>query len=190
MPLMTLCTTALDIVPVTREKTVNDICKFLATDTVSFFANPKEEPGLREMQEELFAPAIEWFEGRFGVKLMNNLARPELGIAFVQPPAVTAAVKSLVEAMNDWELSGLDKASGEAKSTVLATMLCAGEINAKETLDASKTEERFQIERWGDIPHWHGIDFGLTRLVLSAVQFYTTCLRKDGIGNKFIQIKK
>ncbi len=132
----------------------------------------------------MFPPAIEWFEQRFGVKLLNNLARPELGIAFVQPPETIAAVKKVVSGMNDWELSGLDKASGEAKSTVLATMLCSGSMSAKDALDACKAEEKFQISRWGDIPHWHGIDFGLTRLLLSAVQFYSLCLRRDGLGKK------
>ena len=184
MPLMTLCTTAIDIVPITREKTVNDIVKFLSTDTVSFFADPAAEPGLRELQEEMFPPAIAWFERRFGVELLNNLARPELGIVFAQKQETTATVKRIVAEMNDWELSGLDKASGEAKSTVLAAMLCAGQLSAKDALEASKAEERFQISRWGDIPHWHGIDFGLTRLLLSAVQFYALCLRRDGIGSR------
>lgn len=190
MPLMTLCTTAIDIVPLTREKTVNDIVKFLSTDTVSFFADSTNEPGLRELQEEMFPPAIAWFERRFGVKLLNNLTQPELGIAFAQAPETTAAVKKVVAEMNDWELSGLDKASGEAKSTVLATMMCAGEISAKDTLEACKAEERFQISRWGDIPHWHGIDFGLTRLILSAVQFYSLCLRKDGLGTRLQEAKQ
>lgn len=58
-------TTAVDIVPRTREKVVNDIVKFLATDSVCFFADPKEEPGLREMQEEAFFPIINWVRWMF-----------------------------------------------------------------------------------------------------------------------------
>ncbi len=187
MPLMTLCTTALDIVPSTRLKTVNDVVKFLSTDAVAFFADPAAEPGLREMQEEAFPPAIAWFERRFGVQLLNNLSRTDLGIAFSQPPELSAAVRERLGSMNDWELSGLDRASGEAKSTVLATMLCAGALSAGDALDASKTEERYQISRWGDIPHWHGIDFGLTRTLLSAVQFYCLCLREDGVAPSLVQ---
>ena len=182
MPLMTLCTTALDIVPVTRLKTVNDIVKFLSTDTVTFFADATQEPGLREMQEEAFPPAMEWFERRFGVRLVSNLTRKDVGIAFAQPPELAEAVRAQVAEMNDWELSVLDRASGEAKSTVIATMLCAGALSARDALDACKTEERYQMTRWGDIPHWHGIDFGLTRTLLSAVQFYSLCLRQDGVA--------
>jgi chaperone required for assembly of F1-ATPase len=187
MPLMTLCTTALDIVPTTKLKTVNDIVKFLTTDTVAFFADASEEPGLREMQEEAFPPAIEWFERRFGVKLVSNLTRTDLGIAFAQPPEAAAAVRDQVAEMNDWELSVLDRASGEAKSTVLATMLCAGALSARDALEACKTEERYQMTRWGDIPHWHGIDFGLTRTLLSASQFYSLCLREDGVAPRLTQ---
>lgn len=75
MPLMTLCTTAIDIVPLTRDKVVNDIVKFLGTDTVCFFADAQKEPGLREMQEEMFLPIIAWFENRFGVKVWGMLLR-------------------------------------------------------------------------------------------------------------------
>lgn len=70
MPLMTLCTTAIDIVPLTRDKVANDIVKFLGTDTVCFFADVQKEPGLRELQEETFLPIISWFEARFGVKVV------------------------------------------------------------------------------------------------------------------------
>ena len=182
MPLMTLCTTALDIVPRVREKTVNDCVKFLSTDTVCFFADPNEEPGLRELQEEAFVPIIEWFNKRFGVELMNNQTAKSRDILFVQPDEIGVVIGEAVSKLNDWELSALDKASGEAKSTAVAMMLCSGQISAKDALDACKTEERYQMERWGNIPHWHGIDQGLSRLLLSSVQFYMACLKEEGIS--------
>ena len=182
MPLMTLCTTALDIVPRVREKTVNDCVKFLSTDTVCFFADPNEEPGLREMQEEAFVPIIEWFNARFGVELKNNRLAQSRDILFVQPEEIRAVLGQAVSQLNDWELSALDKASGEAKSTAIAAMLCSGHISAKNALDACKTEERYQMERWGNIPHWHGIDQGLSRLLLSSVQFFMACLKEEGIS--------
>jgi hypothetical protein len=72
MPLMTLCTTAIDIVPLTREKVADDIVKFLGTDSVCFFADRTREPGLRELQDETFGPIIDWFEKRFGVKVQKQ----------------------------------------------------------------------------------------------------------------------
>ena len=182
MPLMTLITTALDIVPRVREKTVNDCVKFLSTDSVAFFANVDEEPGLRTMQEESYTPILEWFQRRFEVELLTNQHDKSMGIFFMQPESVRDKVRHEVDQLNDWELSGLDKSSGEAKSTMIATMLCSGELSAKDALDACKTEERYQMERWGNIPHWHGIDQGLTRLILSSVQFYMACLKEEGVS--------
>lgn len=182
MPLMTLCTTAVDIVPRIRDKTVNDCVKFLSTDSVCFFAEREGEPGLREMQEECFLPIIDWFEARFGVKMVTNLSRADLGISFMQPDSVRSKVREAFVQLNDWELSGLDKASGEAKSTAIASMLCAGELSPKQALDACKTEERYQMERWGHIPHWHGIDQGLTQVMLSSAAFYSACLKEQGMS--------
>lgn len=181
MPLMTLCTTAIDIVPRTREKTVNDIVKFLSTDTVTFFANPNLEPGLREQQDELFDPILAWFEKKFGVKLTTNRANLEAfqEIMFTQPDSVRQKVHAALMQHNDWELAALDKAAGESKSTCIAAMLCSGALSCETALEACKAEERYQTHRWGDVPSWHGIDYGLTRLNLSSVNFFATTLRED-----------
>lgn len=36
-----------------------------------------------------------------------------------------------------------------------------------------------QVSRWGDIPTWHGIDYGLTRLNMSSVNFFCMTLRES-----------
>ena len=176
MPLMTLATTAIDIVPRRKEKTLNDIVKFLNTDTVCFFASSKDEPGLREMQVETFLPILQWFEKEFDVKLKTNLENDGLQLLQTQPDHVLEKVRDKLSFLDDWRISALDKASGEAKSTLIAVMLCEGLMSPSEAFDACKTEERYQTIRWGDIPHWHGIDFGLTRVMLSSVNFFVKCL--------------
>lgn len=184
MPLMTLCTTAIDIIPRTKERTMADILKFLSSDTVCCFADPDKEPGLYRMQEEIFLPIIEWFNKTFEVKLTTNYKEAQGGNMLVlQSDEVRDKIRRKVGLLNDWELSGLDKGSGEAKSTCIAAMLCSGAISAKEAQEAAKTEERYQIGRWGDVPSSHGVDFALSRLLLSSVQFYSACLRESGISS-------
>jgi hypothetical protein len=54
-------------------------------------------------------------------------------------------------------------------------------FSASDAFDACKTEERYQMERWGNISHWHGIDQGLTREILTATQFYAACLKESKV---------
>lgn len=186
MPLVTLCSTAIDIVPRTRDKTLNDIVKFLATDTVCFFADEAQEPALREVQEELFNPIIDWFEKAFDVKLETNRSSmansrkegSQLSIVTVQPDWVRERVKRRLAELDEWELSALDRASGEAKSTAISAMLCAGALSSRSALDAAKAEELYQRSRWGDVPASHGVDFGLSRLLLSACSFYSKAIKE------------
>lgn len=172
-----LATTAIDIIPKTKEKTLNDITKFLNTDSVCFFADPKEEPGLREMQEETFLPIIKWFEGEYDVTLKTNLEGDGIELGQTQSEELLEKVRDKMSFLDDWQISALDKACGEAKSACIGAMLCEGLLSSSEAFDACKMEERYQTVRWGDIPHWHGVDFGLTRVLLSSVNFFAKSLK-------------
>jgi chaperone required for assembly of F1-ATPase len=131
--------------------------------------------------------------------LQTNQAVTETGgaVLFAQPEHVKAAVKRQMLLLDDWQLSALDKASGEAKvclntflvlvltsvdllqSTCVSAMLCSGDLDPKGATEAIRTEEMFQQQRWGDIPHWHGIDAGLTRMNMSSCYFFSLTLRES-----------
>lgn len=117
---------------------------------------------------------------------------------FIQPEHVRAEVKRQMLLLDDWQLSALDKASGEAKvssllviflllrptldtlqSSCISAMLCAGALTPQAATEAVRTEEFYQLQRWGDIPKWHGIDAGLTRLNMSSCYFYSLTLRES-----------
>jgi chaperone required for assembly of F1-ATPase len=67
-----------------------------------------------------------------------------------QPPADVARLAKVVESLDDLTLAGVQNATSELGSLVLALALLEKRISAEEAFAASQVDETFQIEQWGE----------------------------------------
>lgn len=172
IPLTQLASRALDLEKgvgvVKREEIVEDLMRYLDTDTLLCFAPTTPSDGrktLRELQEEAARPVIAFLEGCVwsGVKLVP--VDGDVGFAVgVQPAETRGVVKAWVEGLGAWELVGLERAVLASKSLLVAARLVAewswGEKRwgVEEAAEAASVEVRFQTGRWGEVEDTHDVE--------------------------------
>lgn len=143
MPLMQMAATTLDHVPIQRIQMQERLMAYIGTDVVCH--RVLEPQRLRDMQEKLFAPALSWLHRRFDIDLQTTT---EL-LAVDQPLAAQQRLSSVLAAIDDWALMGVQTAALASGSIVLAMGMLENEFTAQEVFDASEVEGTFQIEKWG-----------------------------------------
>lgn len=143
MPLMQLAATTLDHVSQGRVVMMERLMAYLGSDTVCHFVD--EPKRLREMQDKLFTPVLAWLRRRYDIDMRTTT---EL-TAVMQPPVVLQRVSAVLDAMNDWELMGVQTAALAAGSIALALAMHDKAFFATEIFDAAEVESTYQIEKWG-----------------------------------------
>ena len=138
--------------------------QFLAGDTLTFLDH---NPELRELQAKEFGPALEKLRKNFGISLefkedMHGLAQP----------AAQPELEALLRSLATWQKFALDSASGLLKSTGLALLLCFGHVSPAKALELSRLEEQFQVDRFGAIEEFHGIEETEIQLKLTAIRLF------------------
>ncbi|HEY2177416.1 MAG TPA: ATP12 family protein [Caulobacteraceae bacterium] len=144
MPATRLAHTAIDAVAATRAETVAGIAAFAADDLVCYFA---EGPAtLRSRQEAAWTPLLAWAQGELGLEFA-----PAEGIVHRDQPAATlSAVEVMAGELNDFTLAAVALAAQVFGSAVLALALARGRIGWAVAFAASRIDEAFQAEQWGE----------------------------------------
>jgi chaperone required for assembly of F1-ATPase len=115
MPLTSLAFTAVDQIAGGAGACAAGLLGYAATDTCRFFADGLAEPGVRAAQDAAHRPLLDWLRRERGVVL-----EPAEPAAFRAPPLDAAsadAARAYCGALTHWELSALQCAVFEAKSS-------------------------------------------------------------------------
>lgn len=144
MPLTRLLSTAIDRVGPDRNRAIDQIAAYAATDLVCYRA---EQPAdLVRRQEEVWRGLLDWAERAHGARL-----RVTRGVVPVkQDPEALRMLRAEAARLSDVELSALASATAAAGSLVVGLALLAGEIDAGAAFEAAELDASFQIERWGE----------------------------------------
>ena len=134
MPLMTLTATAIDQIAVQPAVTIENVMRYLPTDTVCFFA-PEYDRIMRKRQHQRWEPLHQWMSQSVGAELgrtMDNLARPK------HDPTAVSKVQSVVEALDPFTLSAVQCITMECKSLVIALAVAHRHISIEQVCNAIK----------------------------------------------------
>ncbi len=144
MPLTRLANVAIDRTPSVRAELADEVAKYTETDLVCHLA---ESPSaLRERQEASWRPLREW-----AGKTLDIVLVPVEGIiASPQPEASLQAARAHALSLGDFRLTGLAWACGLYGSAVLALAVERGHITADDAFRASRIDEDWQTEQWGE----------------------------------------
>ncbi|HYH39279.1 MAG TPA: ATP12 family protein [Azospirillum sp.] len=144
MPMMQLASTAVDVVVKNRAAIVESVAKYAETDLLCYRAEHPRE--LVDRQARQWQPILDWATLRYDAPLHVHaglMPKP-------QPEDATRALRSAVDAHDDWMLSALQNATAACGSLVLGLALVERRIDAAEAFEASQVDETWQIEQWGE----------------------------------------
>ena len=158
MPMMTIVCTAIDNEHdglVQKKLLVEQLMPFLDTDTVCYFA--KDDHKLLRKQQRLWKPLHEWLAAEHGVTLSTNTEVAEI-VFTPHPQDSVQTVRSMLEAMDIWTITGVHALALECKSLVIPLALQARYITVEQAIAAARVDEEDQIERWGLVEGGHDVD--------------------------------
>ncbi|WP_307718714.1 hypothetical protein [Azospirillum sp. B4] len=113
------------------------ICCAIARRTGESWWNAQPRP---------WQPLLDWAALRY-----DALLQVTSGIMHrAQDPVALNALKRALEALDDWQLTGVQNAVAQTGSLVLGLALFEGRIDADQAFDLAELDESFQIEQWGE----------------------------------------
>lgn len=143
MPLTRLLHVAVDRMEQAREGAAAEIARFASTDLLSHRA---ADSALAARQARLWDPWLDW-----SAKALDAPLKAAPSIAPLdQPEASIEALRRRALALDDFRLTGLVSAAPILTSAVLSFGLLEDEADAETVWTASRVEEDYQIERWGE----------------------------------------
>lgn len=144
MPLMQFAATAIDRVGPQREKVIDDIASYGASDMICYRAEYPED--LVRRQQASWDPMIDWAK-----QSLNAELKVTAGIQHIEQPApALTQLRRHVEQCSDLELAALYSMTSLSGSLVVALAIRAGRITADEAFDISELDATHVIERWGE----------------------------------------
>ena len=144
MPLNRLANSAIDRVLPHSDTVVADIAAFAGADLVCHrAASPR---ALAERQATAWEPLLAWARARYGVSLCVG----EGVMPIEQETGDLEAIRAVVAGYDAFMLAGLYHATNITGSVVLGLALAERRIVVKQAWDASRIDEAFQAEQWGE----------------------------------------
>jgi len=144
MPLTRLANVAIDHTPQTRDRIVESIAGYAATDLVCHRAPNPDSLVLR--QAKMWDPLVDWARDDLGAPLEVVTGV----IAAQQPRAARDAFERAANAHDDFTLTGLAHAVGMAGSGVIGLALAAGRLDGDGAFNAASLDDHWQLETWGE----------------------------------------
>ncbi len=165
MPLTALLTLAIDQGAESAPAWKQQIVDYSKSDLVCYRAEAPAE--LVTRQAKIWDPYIAWAEAAFGAKLLTTN-----GIVAVNQPleAITGVERNL-DGLSREEVLGLKVLTEIAGSALIALRLHAGDVSPDEAFAASRVDETFQVEKWGEDEEAPARQEGLLRDFEVAARF-------------------
>ncbi|CEG47665.1 atp synthase mitochondrial f1 complex assembly factor 2 [Plasmopara halstedii] len=171
MPIMTLASTALDLVYTSSsQETIDEMMHYLNTDTICYEVTADKQEKLVMLQQKKWKPIRKWFsdtfEGEVDVSYgsIDQLAHDQQLLTNVRAHLET--VLHVIDIMKT--VRTLTK---ECKSLITALAVFKRHITAKEAVDVSRLEEEFQISNWGLVEGGHDLDRVNCAMKVSSASF-------------------
>lgn len=143
MPATRFARAALDNLPDVREDLAKRITDYAGDDLLCYFA--EAPPELVRREQASWEPILVWAE----VVLGQPIGRSCDIVHHEQASDMLAAVEAKALALSDVELAGLAFAAQLLGSAFLALALQARRMTGAEAFAASRIDEAFQAEMWG-----------------------------------------
>jgi chaperone required for assembly of F1-ATPase len=144
MPITRLVNVAIDHTPRTRDRIVESIAGYAATDLVCHRATTPES--LVKRQAERWDPLVAWAADTLEAPLV---VVPGV-IAADQPAEARAAFEAAAATHDDFSLTALAHAVGMAGSGVIGFALARGHLDAVAAFEAASLDDLWQLETWGE----------------------------------------
>ncbi|KAL4712925.1 hypothetical protein ACJJTC_011995 [Scirpophaga incertulas] len=170
MHLTALCNTGLDN---PGKLSSHDIASYLLdyfpTDTLLFHSDDEEE--LKKLQNDRWAPVLEWFQKRFNIT--QEVSRG------LQPPPVTTETRAVLArhylSYDFFTLSALSFGVEALKSPILMLACVDRFLEPKEAVLLARLEEEYQLSRWGRVPWAHELNQAELTARVSAALLVVQC---------------
>jgi chaperone required for assembly of F1-ATPase len=164
MPVTSLVSTGLDIIPEFRTRIISSILKYLETDTLCI--RPAHPGTLVDKQSTLYEPIMQHLREARGLELNVTIG----GLFAPQPPETREAVAEFVRSLSDLSLATMDSATATAKSVAIVIAMYDGKIDAEGASAAARSEEGWQESVWGTVEGGHDLDSADNFVRLSAAE--------------------
>ena len=146
MPMMSLACTAIDGVAPRRAEVVEEVLRYGETDLLCYRAEQPSE--LVQRQQRVWQPLLDWAARSLDAPLQVTSGV----LAVPQPEDSLQALRRLVEAEGDLELTALAQAVSAAGSLIIGLALVRGQLDPEGAFEAAELDASFQIELWGEDP--------------------------------------
>ncbi|XP_062152594.1 uncharacterized protein LOC133860936 [Alnus glutinosa] len=176
MPLMRLACTALERVPLTRTKIIENLMKKFNQDLV-FCRAPEDNnltSGVHECQVQKINPLLDWVESEFGFK-------PVVYYSFFggkQEDGLIKAIDNILKKSDDCELAAIDAIASAAHSLIIAVGIFRGKLQIEEAIELIRIEEDLQVDGWGLVEGGHDVDIADLRVQISSAAVFLGLSRK------------
>ncbi|KAL8151023.1 hypothetical protein V2J09_020831 [Rumex salicifolius] len=180
MPLMRLACTALERVPLTRSKIIDNLMSKFNQDLV-FCRAPEDDEltiGVYERQVEKINPLLDWVKSEFGFK-------PVVYSCFFggkQEEGLVKAVEGLLKGLDDCELASIDALTSASHSVIISIALYRGRLQIDEAIELIRLEEDVQIDKWGLVEGGHDVDLADLKVQISSAVVFLGLSRKRSQG--------
>lgn len=168
LPLTSLASRAIDYLDKsnpanTHDQAVEQLAKYLNTDTLLFFAPSYQGEGkLLALQNEQWLPLVKWATEYLGLPQGVELTKSETEIfsPVQQPEQVSAHAKKWLNSLDLWTLAAAERAILASKSFIVGMRLVAessGEVPEAQILgvdklaDIANLEVNYQTGQWGEV---------------------------------------
>lgn len=158
MPVSRLAITTLDRLihgkAEVRHALVLELLDYLRTDQICYRPSGDRNSALVARQNKILNPYLKWFNSHFhmDVAIHENLLPEEL------PEITLTGIRLFLHNCTDWELACLDTVASRLRSLILSLALWKGNWSVEEVVRASRVDEDFQMENWGECEGAHDLD--------------------------------
>ncbi len=166
MPLTRIAAGAIDLVGRERARIVGAVAAYAETDLVCHRAERPE--ALAARQAAAWNPLLDWLASRFGARLSAGAGV----LPIAQPDDALASLRAAVEGFDDFALAALHAATAATGSLVIALALAEGRLDAEAAWAASRIDEAFQAEAWGEDAEAKARADALAAEVRAAARFF------------------
>ncbi|CAL4961446.1 unnamed protein product [Urochloa decumbens] len=166
MPLMKLACTALERVPLTRTKVIDNLIKKFHQDLV-FCRSPADSEltiGVHQKQKEKIDPILDWVNTEFGFKTVVYTTF----LGDKQDEGLTRAVETVLKKTTDCELASIDAMAAAAHSLVIPLAIFKERLGIEEAIELIRLEEDHQVDRWGLVEGGHDVDIADLKVQMSS----------------------
>ncbi|GHJ87471.1 hypothetical protein NliqN6_3873 [Naganishia liquefaciens] len=152
----------------TREGVLNELFRYLDTDTTLFAADHPST--LVRLQAEHWDPLHAWYKAEHGIdiKTYDTLVLGG-GNKFKQSDETKRVLSDAVKGWDAWQIAALERATYTTKSFLIAFALVSGRLTADQAARAAQVEVSSQIELWGEVEDSHDVDYQDIRRQLGSV---------------------